>query len=95
MAPSTETSAPVETNSSSSGFGFIISGSNSRQRNDSRDSLKRSLSKRRPSVELQRLNILKSDPTDLTTSPTMQQAANHIELQQTRETKQKCLLSLH
>ena len=32
------------------------------------------------------LNILKSDPTDLTTSPTMQQAANHIELQQTRET---------
>ena len=57
-----------------------------RDRRDSRETLERRLSKRRPSVELQRLNILKTDPMDSSSNITMQQVSNHIELQQTRET---------
>ena len=67
--------------------GNMFSGlSSTKERRNSRDSLERHLSKRRPSIELQRLNILKSDPTDASNNHILNQANNHIELQQTRQT---------
>ena len=85
-AAATSVGEDLFTGLSSGGMFDGLSESTPRDRTMSRESLRRSLSKRRPSVELQRLNILKSDPTDMSSNHTMVQAANHIELQQARET---------
>ena len=94
----TATAATAETADSSgdggdmfnglSGGGMFdgLSSTTEAERRHSRNSLQKNLSKRRPSVELQRLNILRSDPSDASSNQMMHQANSHIELQHTRQT---------
>lgn len=55
-----------------------------RTRAESRESLEKNLAQRRPSQELQRLNILRSDPTS-SVDHGLQAINEHMQLQQTRQ----------
>ena len=56
----------------------------SRNRAASREALEKNLAQRRPSMELQRLNILRSDPAS-SVDQGLQAISEHMQLQQTRQ----------